>query len=155
MRRAPHAGDDALQLRQPAVDLSLEAWDKVVAVNMTGTFLCSRAAARVMIARGGGGAIVNVSSIMGFSGGGLYPNISYQTTKGAIVNMTRALAVEWAGHGIRVNGVAPTYVRTPFTAGLLAQPVPPLTGQAAAARSGTAGTLATVARVPVVCSHSA
>ena len=111
-----------LALRQPAVDLSLEAWEKVVAVNMTGTFLCSRAAARAMIARGQGGSIVNVSSIMGFSGGGLYPNISYQTTKGAVVNMTRALAVEWAPNGIRVNAVAPTYVRTPFIAPLLAQP---------------------------------
>lgn len=111
-----------LALRQAAVDLSRDAWDKVVAVNMTGSFLCARAAARRMIAGGNGGAIVNVSSIMGFSGGGLYPNISYQTTKGAIVNMTRALAVEWAPHGIRVNAVAPTYVRTPFIAPLLAQP---------------------------------
>lgn len=48
---------------------------------------------------------------MGLSGGGLYPNISYQATKGAVVNMTRALAVEWAPHNIRVNAVAPTYVR--------------------------------------------
>jgi NAD(P)-dependent dehydrogenase (short-subunit alcohol dehydrogenase family) len=108
-------------IRRPAVDVSLADWEKVVAVNMTGTFLASRIAARGMIARGGG-AIVNVSSIMGFSGGGLYPNISYQTTKGAIVNMTRALAVEWAPHGIRVNAVAPTYVRTPFIAPLLADP---------------------------------
>lgn len=111
-----------LALRHAAVDLSRDAWDKVVAVNMTGSFLCARAAARRMIAGGAGGAIVNVSSIMGFSGGGLYPNISYQTTKGAIVNMTRALAVEWAPHRIRVNAVAPTYVRTPFIAPLLAQP---------------------------------
>jgi len=75
-----------------------------------------------MIAAGQGGCIVNVASIMGLSGGGLYPNISYQTTKGAVVNMTRALAVEWASHGIRVNAVAPTYVRTAFIAPLLAQP---------------------------------
>ncbi len=75
-----------------------------------------------MIGKGAGGAIVNVASIMGLSGGGLYPNISYQTTKGAVVNMTRALAVEWAPHRIRVNAVAPTYVRTPFIAPLLAQP---------------------------------
>ena len=59
---------------------------------------------------------------MGLSGGGLYPNISYQTTKGAVVNMTRALAVEWAPHGIRVNAVAPTYVRTPFIAPILEKP---------------------------------
>lgn len=111
-----------LAIRQPAVDLALADWDKVVAVNMTGSFLCARAAARHMIAGGAGGAIVNVASIMGISGGGLYPNISYQTTKGGIVNMTRALAVEWAPDGIRVNAVAPTYVRTPFIAPLLAQP---------------------------------
>ena len=109
-------------IRRPAVELSLADWQKVVDVNMTGTFLCCRIAARAMIARGQGGAIVNVSSIMGFSGGGLYPNISYQTTKGGIVNLTRALAVEWASHGIRVNGVAPTYVRTPFIAPLTADP---------------------------------
>ena len=111
-----------LAIRDAAVDLSLEAWDKVVAVNMTGVFLCARTAARHMIAAGQGGAIINTASIMALSGGGIYPNISYQTTKGAIVNLTRALAVEWAPNRIRVNAVAPTYVRTPFIAPLLAQP---------------------------------
>ena len=105
-------------IRRPAVELALADWEKVVAVNMTGVFLCARAAARHMIAAGRGGAIVNVASIMGLSGGGLYPNISYQTTKGAVVNMTRALAIEWAPHQIRVNAVAPTYVRTQLTAPL-------------------------------------
>ena len=70
----------------------------------------------------GAGAIVNLASIMGFSGGGLYPNVSYQATKGGVVNMTRALAVEWAPSGIRVNAVAPTWVRTNLTALLLDQP---------------------------------
>jgi NAD(P)-dependent dehydrogenase (short-subunit alcohol dehydrogenase family) len=59
---------------------------------------------------------------MGLSGGGLYPNISYQTSKGAVVNMTRALAIEWAPHRIRVNAVAPTYVRTQLTAPLFENP---------------------------------
>ena len=108
-------------IRRPTVELALADWDKVVAVNMTGAFLCARAAARPMIANGAG-AIVNVASIVGLSGGGLYPNISYQATKGAIVNMTRALAVEWAPHAIHVNAVAPTYVRTDLTAGILKDP---------------------------------
>jgi NAD(P)-dependent dehydrogenase (short-subunit alcohol dehydrogenase family) len=110
-----------IAIRKPSVELALADWDKVVAVNMTGVFLCARTAARYMI-EARDGAIVNTASIMGLSGGGLYPNISYQATKGAIVNMTRALAVEWAADGIRVNAVAPTWVRTPFIAPLLEQP---------------------------------
>jgi 2-deoxy-D-gluconate 3-dehydrogenase len=109
-------------IRKPATELPLQDWDKVVAVNMTGVFLCSRIAARYLIEQEHGGAIVNTASIMGLSGGGLYPNISYQTTKGAVVNLTRALAVEWAPHKIRVNAVAPTYVRTQFIAPILAKP---------------------------------
>jgi NAD(P)-dependent dehydrogenase (short-subunit alcohol dehydrogenase family) len=101
-------------IRRPSLELALTDWNAVVAVNMTGVFLCARAAAAQMIKSGFGGAIVNTASILGLSGGGLYPNISYQTTKGAVVNMTRALAVEWAPHKIRVNAVAPTWTRTAF-----------------------------------------
>lgn len=108
--------------RHAAVDHPMDDWDLVTSINMTGSFLCARAAARQMIAAGRKGSIVNIASIMGLSGGGLYPNVSYQTTKGAVVNMTRALAVEWAPNGIRVNAVAPTYVKTPFIAALTAQP---------------------------------
>ncbi len=111
-----------IAIRRPSTELALADWERVVQVNMTGIFLCARSAARHMIAAGQGGAIVNTASIMGLSGGGLYPNISYQATKGAVVNMTRALAVEWAGHTIRVNAVAPTYVRTQLIAPILAQP---------------------------------
>lgn len=103
-----------MNIRTAAIDMPRADWDRVVAVNMSSVFLCARAAARHMIARGKGGAIVSTASIMSFSGGGLYPNIAYQTTKGALVNMTRGLAIEWAPHGIRVNAVAPTWVRTPF-----------------------------------------
>ena len=109
-----------MALRRPAVELSRAEWDRVVDVNLTGVFLCARTAARHMLAAGSG-AIVNVASIMGLSGGGLYPNISYQATKGAVVNLTRALAVEWAPL-VRVNAVAPTWVRTGFIAPLLADP---------------------------------
>jgi NAD(P)-dependent dehydrogenase (short-subunit alcohol dehydrogenase family) len=110
-----------IALRRPSTDLALAEWQRVVDVNMTGMFLCTRAAARQML-RQGSGAIVNTASIMGLSGGGLYPNISYQATKGAVVNMTRAWAVEWAAVGIRVNAVAPTWVDTEFIAPLKAQP---------------------------------
>ena len=102
-----------LAIRKSSVDLSIADWDAVLKVNLTGVFLCARAAARHMIPNKTG-AIVNLASIMGLSGGGLYPNISYQATKGAVVNLTRALAVEWAPFGVRVNAVAPTWVRTDF-----------------------------------------
>jgi NAD(P)-dependent dehydrogenase (short-subunit alcohol dehydrogenase family) len=111
-----------IAIRRPTMELTLDDWNKVVAVNMTGVFLCAREAARHMRAGGRGGRIVNTASIMGLSGGGLYPNISYQATKGAVVNMTRALAVEWAREGIRVNGIAPTWVRTPLTRGITENP---------------------------------
>ncbi|MFD1577780.1 SDR family NAD(P)-dependent oxidoreductase [Ramlibacter ginsenosidimutans] len=110
-----------MALRRPTTELSLAEWQRVVDVNMTGVFLCARAAATHML-RAGGGAMVNTASIMGLSGGGLYPNISYQATKGAVVNMTRALAVEWAGRGVRVNAVAPTWVDTEFIGPLKADP---------------------------------
>lgn len=108
-----------LAVRSTALDMRAADFAHVIAVNLTGTFLCAREAARRM--RGRGGAVVNVASIMGFSGG-LFPNPAYQASKGGVVNLTRALAVEWAPLGVRVNAVAPTYVETDLTRGLLADP---------------------------------
>ena len=69
----------------------------------------------------GGGSIVNVASIMGLSGG-LFPNASYQASKGGVVNLTRALALEWAADNIRVNAVAPTFVSTDMTVPIFSDP---------------------------------
>jgi NAD(P)-dependent dehydrogenase (short-subunit alcohol dehydrogenase family) len=109
-----------IAVRKNVFEISAEEWDRVLAVNLKGLFLCSRVAARAMRARGGG-AIVNLASIMGFSGG-LFPNPAYQASKGAVVNLTRALALEFAEHRIRVNAVAPTFVRTELTTPIFENP---------------------------------
>ncbi len=109
-----------IAVRKNALEITREDWDRVIAVNQTGTFLCARAAARRMKEQGGG-AIVNLASIMGFSGG-LFPNPAYQASKGAVVNLTRALALEFAPYGIRVNAVAPTFVRSNLTTPIFSNP---------------------------------
>jgi len=109
-----------IAVRKASFDITLAEWERVLAVNLTGLFLCSRAEARSMKERGGG-AIVNLASIMGFSGG-LFPNPAYQASKGAVVNLTRALALEFAPHRIRVNAVAPTFVRTDLTVPVFGNP---------------------------------
>jgi NAD(P)-dependent dehydrogenase (short-subunit alcohol dehydrogenase family) len=109
-----------IAVRKQSHNITREEWDRVQAVNVAGVFLCSRIAARSMKARGGG-SIVNLASIMSFSGGP-YPNPAYQTSKGAVLNMTRALALEFAPDNIRVNAVAPTWVRTRLTKPLFDNP---------------------------------
>jgi NAD(P)-dependent dehydrogenase (short-subunit alcohol dehydrogenase family) len=114
-----------MAIRKPAIEVSLADWQKVIDLNLTALFLCSRAAARYMRKPRAdappGGAIVNLASIMGLSGG-LFPNASYQASKGGVVNLTRALALEWAADRIRVNAVAPTFVNTDFTAQIFNNP---------------------------------
>jgi len=115
-----------IAVRKSALEITLAEWERVIAVNLTGLFLCSRIAARAMKQIGAdgqprGGAIVNLASIMGLSGG-LFPNPAYQASKGAVVNLTRALALEFAEYRIRVNAVAPTFVRTDLTTPIFGNP---------------------------------
>jgi NAD(P)-dependent dehydrogenase (short-subunit alcohol dehydrogenase family) len=92
----------------PVEDVPLEGWQKVVDVNLTGVFLFSQAAGRVMI-DGNGGSIVNIASVAGLQGGPpeIMNAIPYNTTKGGVIAFTRDLATKWARHGIRVNAIAP------------------------------------------------
>jgi NAD(P)-dependent dehydrogenase (short-subunit alcohol dehydrogenase family) len=94
-----------------AVDVDLAEWDRGLRVNVTSMVLMARCAVPEM-AKSGGGAIVNVSSYAGLFGG--HPNLLYATSKGAIINMTRAMAAHHALQGIRVNAVAPGMVYTPM-----------------------------------------
>jgi len=105
--------------RDPSEQVTTETWRQIMAINIDGAFICSREFGRAMLERRQG-CIINVISIMGMVGGGLYPNLAYHTSKGALVNMTRALAAEWGDRGVRVNGIAPTYVNTELTANLRA-----------------------------------
>jgi NAD(P)-dependent dehydrogenase (short-subunit alcohol dehydrogenase family) len=105
-------------IRGPALDVPPADFERVVDVNLNGLFFCDRLAARRMQA---GGAIVNLASVMGLSGG-IFPNAAYQASKGAVVNLTRALALEWASRGLRVNAVAPNYVDTPLTEAIFSDP---------------------------------
>jgi glucose 1-dehydrogenase len=94
------------------VDYPFDEWQKIIAVNLTGTFLCSQAAARQMIAQGGGGRIINISSI--HEDLPLLTNAPYCATKGGIRMLMRTIAVELAPHQITVNNIGPGAIYTPI-----------------------------------------
>jgi 2-dehydro-3-deoxy-D-gluconate 5-dehydrogenase len=106
-------------LRSPAVEHPEEFWSKVIDVNLNAVWRISQYAGRKMIARGRG-KIVNTASLMSFQGGILIP--SYVASKGAVAQLTKALANEWAPLGINVNAIAPGYMATDNTAPLRADP---------------------------------
>jgi len=94
----------------PPEDTPLDKWQYVIDLNITGTFLCAQAFGRQMI-RQKGGRIINIASVSGLQGKNpeINDSIAYTTTKGAVVNMTRDLAVKWARYNILVNAIAPGF----------------------------------------------
>ena len=98
--------------RGPAADYDDDLWDRVIDVNLTGLFRTCRAVGRRMISQSGGGAVVNIASVVGAVG--FAGSVGYQASKGGVIQMTRTLAVEWAPHGVRVNAVSPGHVATPL-----------------------------------------
>jgi NAD(P)-dependent dehydrogenase (short-subunit alcohol dehydrogenase family) len=97
----------------PSVDMSLKEWKKVIDVNLTGVFLCARTAAQEMIKKKYG-KIVNIASIYG-AVGDIFPTAPYYASKGAVINLTRALAIEWAPYKINVNAIAPGFFPSEMT----------------------------------------
>jgi NAD(P)-dependent dehydrogenase (short-subunit alcohol dehydrogenase family) len=98
----------------PAETFLSADWHRVLNTNLTATFVACREAGRHMLTHGGG-RIINMASVVGLGGGGVYPSPAYASAKGAIVNLTRELAAEWSARGVRVNAIAPGLVETPMT----------------------------------------
>lgn len=106
----------------PAEEHPFEAWQKVMGVNVTGAFLLTQAVANASMIPRKYGRIVNVASVAGLQGNHpqMMGTVAYNTSKGALVNMTRALAAEWSKYSITVNAIAPGYFPTKMTKGTLA-----------------------------------
>jgi 2-deoxy-D-gluconate 3-dehydrogenase len=106
--------------RTDAIDFSEKDWDDVINLNLKTVFFLAQAVARQFIAQGTGGKIINIASMLSFQGGVRVP--SYTASKSGVMGVTRALANEWAAHGINVNAIAPGYMATDNTAALQADP---------------------------------
>lgn len=109
-----------IQLRKPLVDLTAAEWGKVIDTNLTSAFLVGREAARRMIARERGGKIINIGSLTSEAARATVG--PYTAAKGGIKMLTRAMAAEWAEHGIQANAIGPGYMATEMNAALIANP---------------------------------
>jgi NAD(P)-dependent dehydrogenase (short-subunit alcohol dehydrogenase family) len=105
----------------PAEDHPLDAWEKLVNLNLTGTFRVTQAVGKLAMIPGRYGKIINIASIAGLRGNpvGSLKTLAYNTTKGGLVNFTRALAGEWGEHNITVNAIAPGFFPSKMTRGVL------------------------------------
>ncbi|PUB15643.1 2-dehydro-3-deoxy-D-gluconate 5-dehydrogenase KduD [Yoonia sediminilitoris] len=106
--------------REDSVDYSEADWDDVMDVNLKAVFMLSQSFAKSAMARGAGGRIVNIASLLSFQGGIRVP--AYTATKHGVAGLTKALANEWARNGINVNAVAPGYIATNNTTALREDP---------------------------------
>jgi glucose 1-dehydrogenase len=133
-----------IQISRPSEELSSEQFDKVLAVNLRGSFLCAREAIRHFNGNGGG-SIVNVSSVHQMIPKPNY--LGYSVSKGGMMNLTRTLALEYAGRGIRVNGIGPGATITPINRAWVDDPVKAemVTRHIPMLRAGTADEMAGVA----------
>lgn len=103
----------------PPEEMSLEQWNKVIATNLTGTFLCSQAVGKIMLAQKRG-KIINIASIAGMAGSPeALDAIGYSASKGGVLTLTRDLARKWAAHGIYVNAISPGWFPTRMSGALI------------------------------------
>ena len=101
-----------------AEEMEYDVWSRMINVNLSGVFLCSQAAGKMMISQKKGGAIINVSSICGHIVVHPQKQCHYNAAKGGVTMLSKSLAIEWAPHGIRVNAISPGYIETELVAGM-------------------------------------
>ncbi|MCL2811153.1 MAG: SDR family oxidoreductase [Clostridia bacterium] len=103
-------------LHKDTLEATIAEWREIIDINLTGEYIMARAVARVMIAHGIKGSIINMASMSGSVANIPQWQASYNASKAGVIHLTRSLALEWAKHGIRVNSLSPGYINTPMSA---------------------------------------